>query len=262
MNQIDEEFENALDQINTYTYFLGQSLKEPSVSVQMLQEMEENSLFDAICFTDVSGMNHASDGRTSNAEGKDYYVEGIKGKSGIYVTFNSSFTDEVMIRFYSPVYYDGRITGVLWGAYKAEEYLADMLAVTYFGEAADSFLCMPDQTIIADSTPREYEEQKITETLAREGEIDGKAADAVSKVFEQGGEGAFICENSSKTDNICAMYLPKSGYVLVQTFPKNVTQSMIQAANRVGIILEVILIGLFAVYVILLLIQNRKEKSC
>lgn len=68
--RIDEEFENAQDQINTYTYFLGQSLKEPTVSIQMLREMEENSLFDAICFTDASGVNHASDGRTSDAAGK------------------------------------------------------------------------------------------------------------------------------------------------------------------------------------------------
>lgn len=259
--RIDEEFENAQDQINTYTYFLGQSLKEPTVSIQMLREMEENSLFDAICFMDASGMNHTSDGRTSNAEGKNYFIQGMKGKSGIYVTFNSSFTDEIMIRFYSPVYYDGRITGILWGAYKAEEYLADMLATSYFGEVADAFLCMSDQTIIADSTPQENAGQKITETLAGEGEIDRKTADAVSEIFEQGGEGAFICEDGSKTDNICVMYLPKSGYVLVQTFPKNVTQRMIYAANRNGIILEAVLIGLFVVYVILLLIQNRKGKK-
>ncbi|MDE5597726.1 MAG: hybrid sensor histidine kinase/response regulator, partial [Lachnospiraceae bacterium] len=195
------------------------------------------------------------------AEGKDYYIEGMKGKSGIYVTFNSSFTDEIMIRFYSPIYYDGRITGVLWGAYKAEEYLADMLAVSYFGEAADAFLCMPDQTIIADSTPQEYEEQKIAETLVRDGVIDRRTADAVSEIFEKCGEGAFVCDADSKTDNICVTYLPKSGYVLVQTFPKDVTQNMIQAANRAGIILEVILVGLFAVYIILLLIRNRKEKK-
>ena len=259
--QIDEEFENALDQINTYTYFLGQGLKEPAVSSQMLQEMEENSLFDAIRFTDLSGMNHASDGRTSDAKEKDYYIEGLKGRSGISVTFNSSFTDDIMIRFYSPVYYDGELIGVLWGAYTAEEYLADMLSISYFGEAADVFLCMPDQTIIADSTPQEYEERKIAETLVRDGVIDRKTADAVSEIFEKGGEGAFVCDAESKTDNICVMYLPKSGYVLVQTFPKSVTQNMIRAANRVGIILEVILVGLFAVYIILLLIQNRKEKK-
>ena len=258
--RIDEEFENAQVQINTYTYFLGQSLKEQTISIQMLREMEENSLFDAICFTDASGVNHASDGRTSDAAGKDYYTQGMNGKSGIYVTFNSSFTDEIMIRFYSPIYYGGRITGVLWGAYKAEEYLADMLAVSYFGEDADAFLCMPDQTIIADSTPQEYEEQKIAETLVRNGVIDRKTADTVSEIFEKGGEGSFICDADSKTDNICVMYLPKSGYVLVQTFPKRVTQNMIQAANRVGIMLEVILVGLFAVYIILLLIKNRKEK--
>ena len=258
--QIDEEFENALDQINTYTYFLEQSLKEPAISTQMLQKMEENSSFDVIRFADVSGTNHTSDGRTSDAKENDYYIEGMKGKSGISVTFHSSFTDEIMIRFYSPVRYDGKIIGVLWGAYMAEEYLAEMLAVSYFGEDANVFLCMPDQTIIADSTPQEYEEKKLGETLVQNGIIDKKTADAVSEIFEKGGEGAFNCDSDSNTDNICVTYLPKSGYVLVQTFPKNVTQNMIQKANRVGIILEVILVGLFVIYIVLMLVHNRKEK--
>ncbi len=259
--RIDEELESAKDQINTYTYFLGQSLKEPAISAQMLQEMEKNSLFDAVCFTDASGINHVSDGRTSHAEQKDYYTQGMKGENGIYVAFHSSFTDEIMIRFYSPVYYDGKIIGILWGAYKAEEYLADMLAVSYFGEAADVFLCMPDQTIIADSTEREYEKQTIAHTLEQDGVIDKGTAGVVSEMFEKGGEGAFVCDADSKTDNICVMRLPNSGYVLVQTFPKNVTQRMIRAANRVGIILEVILVILFVVYILLLLIRNRKDKK-
>ncbi len=49
----------------------------------MLQEMEENSLFNVIRFTDLSGMNHTSDGHTTDAKEKDYYIEGMKGKSHI-----------------------------------------------------------------------------------------------------------------------------------------------------------------------------------
>ena len=56
------------------------------------------------------------------------------------------------------------------------------------------------------------------------------------KVFTEKGEGVFVCDSQCKTDNICVMYLPESEYVLVQTFPKTVTQAMIDDENLVGIL--------------------------
>ena len=64
--QIDDELNNALGRIKTYAYFVGASLTEPVITAQMLERMEGNSLFDAVLFTDINGMDHASDGRTAD----------------------------------------------------------------------------------------------------------------------------------------------------------------------------------------------------
>ena len=64
--QIDEELNNALGRIRTYAYFAGEGLTEPVITAQMLAIMEENSQFDAILFTDLDGMDYASDGRISD----------------------------------------------------------------------------------------------------------------------------------------------------------------------------------------------------
>ena len=59
----------------------------------MLKEMEEHSFFDTLVFTDTDGVNHDSRGRVSDAVGRDYYVNGIEGKSGkhyIYYTAGTS----------------------------------------------------------------------------------------------------------------------------------------------------------------------------
>ena len=47
----------------------------------MLKEMEENSRFDTLMFTDLNGVDHASDGRTADVTDRDFYYNGIKGKS-------------------------------------------------------------------------------------------------------------------------------------------------------------------------------------
>ena len=260
VGRIDEELNNGLNLINTYTYFMGESLTEPGIDEQTLKEMEDNSLFDALLFTDKNGVNHASDGRTSDASGRDYYINGMQGKSGISVIFDSDLFDETMVCFYAPIRYDGEIIGVFRGTYLAEEYLHDMLVTTYFGEAASVHLCMPDGRVIACSDTKSHDENLIS-FLVETGVIDERTAKNAVDVFETGGEGSFICDSESQTDNICVMYLPENDYVLVQTFPKNVTQNMVRAENLIGIQLETMMIVLFIIYVILLLIRAGRKKK-
>ena len=258
--QIDEELSNALGHINTYTYFLGESLDKPIIAAQMLKKMEENAQFDALLFTDLNGVDYASDGRTADAADRDFYHNGISGESGISVIFDSYFFDETMASFYAPIRYNGDIIGVLRGAFLAEEYLKNMLTTTYFGEEAEVFLCTPESKVIASSNGKVYEKNLI-DVLLESDVIDRDTAGNVEGVFKNGGEGAFICDSDSKTDNICVRYLLKNNYVLVQIFPKNVTQSMIREENLIGTKLEIMMISLFIIYIITLIIRaNRKKK--
>lgn len=258
--RIDEQMNNALELINTYAHFVGEGLREPVINEQILQEIEHNALFDAVLFTDAAGMNHTSDGRTSDASDRDYYKNGMRGQSGIAVILDSYFFNETMVSFYAPLRYKGEIIGVLRGSYLAEEYLKDMLTTSYFGESADVYLCMPGGRAIASSNGNIYEEDLI-DTLVRSSVIDSETAREAKNIFSHGGEGAFICSSGSKTDNICVMHLPDHNFVLVQTFPKNVTQRMIRDQNIVGVQLEAMLIGLFVLYIITLVVRAGKEKK-
>jgi signal transduction histidine kinase/CheY-like chemotaxis protein/PAS domain-containing protein len=259
-SKIDEKLENALNLIDTYTYFIGESLTKPEISSQRLSEMEDNMLFDALVFTDSTGANHSSDGRTSNGAGRDYFVNGMKGESGITVVFDSEFYNEAMLCFYAPIRYEGEIIGVLRGAYLAEEYLKDMLVTTYFGEKASVHMCLPDGTVIACSDSKGHKGNLI-ELLVEMNMIDPQTAKQTEEVFANGGEGAFVCGSGSETDNLCVRYLAEDRFVLVQTFPKDVTQEMIRDENFVGICLEMMLIGLFVLYILTLLVRARRERK-
>ncbi len=259
-NQIDEVLNNASNLIDSYTYFLGESLKEPEVAQKRLKAMEDNMLFDALVFTDSAGINHSSDGRTSEAAGQDYYIDGMNGGSGISVVFDSEFYDETMLCFYAPVQFKGEIIGVLRGAYLAEEYLKDMLKTTYFGEKAAVHLCLPDGQVVACSDSKAHSGNLLDLFVEME-MVDVKTAARTKAVFENGGEGAFICGSGSKTDNLCVRYLPENNFVLVQTFPKSVTQQMIRNENLVGIRLEIALICLFVIYIISLVLRAGRERK-
>ncbi len=259
-NRIDDELINALSLINAYTFFLEKSMTEPMVSLETLAEMESASRFDAVLFTDINGVDYTSDGRKSEVKDRIFYTEGIKGNSDVAVIPDPHFFDEKMACFYAPVRFDGEIIGVLRGAYLAKEYLHNMLATTYFGENADVFLCMPSGEVIASSDTKSYDRELLS-MLLESNVIDEKTAISAREIFQNGGEGSFICDYKSKIDNICVISLPKSGFVLVQAFPVKVTQSMIHSENLVGICFEAMLIGLFFIYIISLIIRAGREKK-
>ena len=257
---IDIELRNALNRVNTYAYFLGESLSEPSVKEDALHDMEQNALFDSFRYTDASGKTISSDGRSTDSSDLDYYINGMKGESGISVVLDSRLSNDTVVGFYSPVSFQDEIIGVLRGVYSADKFLRNLLTVSYFGETADAFLCLQDGTIIASSNGQKTDSH-VLEYLFQTGMIDQNTAEMAGDIFQNGGEGSFICSTGSKTDNVCVMSLEEQNYILVQTFPKSVTQTMIHNANRIGIILEILLIGMFILYILFILLRTRKEKK-
>lgn len=258
--QINDELNNAMSQIKTYAYFVGESLTEPVVTTEMLNKMEENAVFDAVIYTDANGIDHASDGRTADVTGRQFYQDGIGDGSGIEIIFDPHFFDETMVCFYTPVRYNDRVIGVLRGVFLAEEYLKSMLSTTYFGEKAHVFLCAPDGRVIASSDGISFEGHLLDAMLA-EDMIDSETAVQARLIFENGGSGVFVCKNSNLTDNVCASYLPDNDFVFVQTFPQNITRNMIAEGTSAGIQLEIMLVIMFIGYIAVILIRSGRRRK-
>jgi len=260
--QVSSELENGVRVINAYAYFLNDSLDGDSVSAQTLGEIEENSVFDTVRFIDAEGVTYFSDGRTVDSSDRDFYVRGMRGESGISVLFDERLTDEeTRLVFYAPVRMNGEIVGIIRGSYVAELCLKEILRTTYFGEPSTTWLCMPDGRIIASSNDQKYSEGHLLDMLQSSNLIDSETAKLAKDIFKNGGEGAFICEENSKTDNLCVSYVPGNEYVMVQLFPPSVTQKMIRGANAAGVRLEIALLILFAVYFIIAIVWAAKRRK-
>ncbi|MDE6024455.1 MAG: response regulator [Lachnospiraceae bacterium] len=257
---IKSELDSALLRIGNYVYIMNISLDESDVSKELLEDMEKKSVFDAIWFVNKDGINLTPDGKTYDSSHRSYFSKAMEGERGLEIVFDSHVTGQTMMTFYAPLNHDGEIYGMLLGLYFAEDYLQDMLSTTYFQESADVSLCLSDGTVVASSNGAVYEGNLIDQ-LAENGVIDADTADKVRDVIKNGGEGAFICDSDSKTDNICVTHIDGYDFVLVQTFPKSVTQRMIKEQNATGIELELILMGLFIIYIVALIIRAKRDKK-
>ncbi|MCM1538212.1 MAG: response regulator [bacterium] len=258
---ISNEFINAGRRVRNYAYFLSVGMNSAGISADMLKEIENNTDFDSIRFVNAQGVNMTSAGTTSDSRDRDYFIAGMQGESGCSMVLSSRVTGMTTMVFYAPVWEDDEVVGVLLGLYLAEDYLQEILKTNYFGEAADVYLCTQKGEVIASSRGGS-QETALPDALRDTGVIDAGTAEHVWAVFRgKGAEEGFICASGSLTDNLCVLHVPESEYILVQAFPKSVTQRMVQEANRTGMILQMVLIGLFVIYIVLLLFGSRRRRQ-
>lgn len=258
--RIKSEFDNSLQRIQNSAYLVSTNENNTKINTEMLKRLEDNSSFDAIRFTNKEGINLASNGKTNDSSDRNYFASGMKGESGLEIVSESRLTGKPMMTFYAPIYTDNEVCGMFLGLYFAQDYLQDMLHTNYFGEPAEVFLCKQNGMVISNSINGEYGDD-VFDLLVNSNIIDSKTSQAVQEAFMDGSNKALLCSKGCKTDNICVMHLPEYNYVLIQTFPKNVTQSMINSANMSGMILEICLLILFVIYIAFLIIHSERRKK-
>ncbi len=263
-SRIEGELQSAVQRIRTYSYLVRSTTNDANVSADLLKNMEESAVFNAFVYINADGVGLTSDGKTFDASERTYYKNGMTGESGSTVIKQSHITNDTMMVFYAPLENDDETVGVLLGLYFARDYLQKMLTTDYFDVPADVYLCTSDGNVIANTNGEQSFDNPLPDHLYDNGVISAETNIGAWEVFEREiDEKAFFCNynNSNRTtDNICFVRIPNSDYVLVQTFPLNVTHNMINSANQTGMILQFSLIGMFAVYILILVIQARRER--
>ncbi|MDE7013487.1 MAG: hybrid sensor histidine kinase/response regulator, partial [Kineothrix sp.] len=101
----------------------------------------------------------------------------------------------------------------------------------------------------------------LFDSLTESGIIDVETAKTARTAVMDGIDMALLCSEGSKTDNLCVMHLEGYEYVLVQAFPKNITQTMVNRANMAGVSLEIYLLVLFVINVVFLVIRAARQRK-
>lgn len=234
-------------------------LDEPDVDSEMLKFLQDNSIFDYVEFIDSSGLNYNAHGVNSDSSDRENYLKGINGESGIFVIFNSRITSETLICFYTPLYYEGEIFGVLNGMYR-EETLLSTIDAELFGESAESYLCMKDGTVIA---CRDNENITNIFPLFEEGgsyTVSDKTLLNIHDSFEQHKPYNFAYKDSLGTGNASISAIPDNDWMLLHVFPSSLIKSMERTASQSGTTLTIIITLAFMISMVFLILINTKRE--
>lgn len=252
---VDDSLMHGLTNIQVLSNLAGELLPSPEIDVATLQRIVDDSIFDFIEFTDQEGKNHNTTGGVSEAGDRRYYQDAMRGNSGVELIFNSRATNETLLAFYSPVYYQGEIIGSLLGAYKETDQLNELLTMDVFGHRAEAYLCKEDGLIIASNQNIDTTAEVSIETvLGPRISINAGKADFIYK------NETMVIPLAGNETGACVMGLENSGWYIVQIFPEQANRMMVSNANRIGIALAVFLVAILAVLLILTyLILNRSR---
>lgn len=261
VDRLDEVLSGALNSMEQMAFWFGASLTSPEVTAQDLAGMTAHSDFDYVRYVDAQGINITADGRSNDATDRHYYLDGMAGHSGISVIMESRITSETLINFYTPLYHDGQIIGVLRGVYLADRRMKELLNTSFFGVPSATFLCAHDGSIIACSeAAQDADLQELWVEDPANRYVSGEDMLAIRSALANGTELCFTYRSSGSTGNGYITPLGHADMLLVQTFPAKVTGRMYSEAIRAGVFLVLSLVTLFAAYIVTVIVHNQRQK--
>ena len=256
--RIDDLLVGAENSISAIANMYERGLDPKRADVEVLEDLTESTVFDYIGYVDAQGIYTDNRGLQADVTDRAYFQNGMQGNSGVDMILNGRVSGEDLVIFYAPLRLDGEVVGVLTGRYRQQQ-MRNIITSSYFGEAANTYLCLSDGTVIASS--KEEKPENILETLNRNDGADQEAVDILTNALSTGSSISFTYTNSYGSSAAYVTKLLHSDWMLLQIFPMQATNDMLSESNTAATYLLLWLVLLSAMYILLLLIESYKEKK-
>ncbi len=252
---MDRLFENASKSIRMVSYLYQLQLDEPAFDYHILNSMAQMTPFDYLRFVGPDGVSWSGDGEQVPCGDREYYLEGFQGSTGACFLPESRFTSGSVLIFYTPLYYDWEIIGVVCGLME-EQTLAERMEGYLFDMPSDTFLCLRDGTIAAFSGEPLPEGQDMTLS----GVLGDRQPTAdVARALEEGRSCTFRYDSDAGLVVACLLPLERSEFMLMRVFPPAAGKMLTERANQSALWLEIALIVVFLIFISLLFIDHMRS---
>ena len=119
-------------------------------SIEKLARINEKTNFTRMWLTKEDGTAISSSRTSSNAAGRDYLIDALKGNSGISKAQSSRVNGERNVVIYAPIYYGDHVSGILIGIYALDQ-LSDVMKIKCFNNKGYTQIFDGDGQILFES---------------------------------------------------------------------------------------------------------------
>lgn len=257
--RVDDLLNNAQSIVVSMAKTWELTMTEDQLNADRLREFMSGTPFDHLIYVESDGEAFDDRGIVVDAAQRDYYIEGIQGHTGACAIYNSSFDDENLITFYTPLYSDGEVIGVLVGAY-TEDHISELLSTYFFGEQTSTFLVEGDGSIVASSATYPVTSQSVFGVF--EGtRLNDTSIDVLREALAVNENMGFTFTTERGTSTGYLMTIDRNDWMILRTFPESVTGAMVTGATQAGVALMATIALAFAIFIIVLVVQAARQRK-
>ena len=148
VRRVNDTFSSSLQSVQTAAVVYGDAISDEGFNPRTAATILDNAQFDHTFFIDAQGTAHNNDGSTADATDREYYIEGVQGKSGMCYVDSTIFDGQNAVVFYAPVVLDNEVIGIMASVLR-EESLTEVMTTEFYGQSTPTYLCERDGTMVA-----------------------------------------------------------------------------------------------------------------
>ncbi|MCR5272133.1 MAG: sensor domain-containing diguanylate cyclase [Lachnospiraceae bacterium] len=261
---IANEMEYAKSSIKLAASGVTESMTSDTLEnpAEIIEPIIENTPFDGIEYIRADGMNIMNIGEPFDASDRVYYIEGIKGNTGIWNNYHPKTSQETLVNFYTPIIYKGEIAGVLTGYIAATSQIAPLFESTLYGQEIYGFLVDENNMIICSTFKTEYEKDLSLDMFMDRFGINEEQKSMISDTINNATEDAVSYDDPSGDGKLSVTTIPGTGWKVVISIPQKSVEDIVNQntiESVIVIIIITLILVLYASYVLLKNLRRRKD---
>ncbi|MGN0393344.1 MAG: ATP-binding protein [Bariatricus sp.] len=259
-NEIDASIGFAKSSIRLTSQSATQSMDQEVIEDvnSILDPLLESTPFNFIEYILADGWNTMNDGgEPFDASDREYYKQGIQGNTGIWINYTPKKSKEVLLNFYTPLYYEGNIVGVFTGTLGGNTNIRPMLQSTFLGEEVIGFLCDEDGRIIASTVDGMEEGASLRTYLADDMKKSSTAEQEFRTHIDAKDDTAFTFREQGGNAVGSVSWVKNTGWYVVQIVPAKSLSNIMNVTTLQSILIAG---GISLLFVVFLYFAGREEK--
>ncbi|GEM_PF-947214 len=262
--ELSDEIAYATNSINLIAVNISQSMTSNTLEnpAEKIEPMVENTPFGAIEYIRADGMNVMNIGEPFDASDREYYIEGMKGNTGIWNNYHPKTSQETLMNFYAPLIHDGKPCGVITGYIMAKSQIASVLESSIYGEDIYGLLLDENNMVICSTFDGEYIKDLSLDMFLDQYGLSEEQKQNSMRVLGSETDGTIRFKDRDGEGRVCIKTIPDTNWRVVFVVPGSSFDAIIgnNAKNSTAAVVIVsLIIILYAAYVLLHNIKMRRE---
>lgn len=228
---------------------------------QVILPMIENTPFGGIEYIRADGMNVMNIGEPFDASDRVYYIEGIKGNTGVWNNYHPKTSQETLVNFYTPLIYDGQTVGVITGYIEANGQIVPLFEKKLYDQEIYGLLVDENNMVICSTEASEYVKDLTLDMYVERYDYSPEQLEYLEEILATTERKALSYKELGGDGRICSVLIPGTQWKVVIMVPEKSFRGMIRENTHNSVIAVTLISVILVAYSAYILLRNAKRRK-